>query len=348
MKNVIRFRLNVWNAAYGIRSFAALSVVVCLSFFAHAQGPPVDPCDTAFGPGCQSGGGNMMIASDVDTVAVNTPFDLFAGVMASSTGRLDTSYLGTITLSQVSGPGTLMGTLSGPLKGFTYFDTLWVDQPGNYQISISDGALAPYILNFFADTIGSGGGGPGGPGGGDPCDTAFGPGCQSGGGNLIGTSDLDSVIVNNPFDLYGVVFASGTGLIDTTYTGTMTITLLQGPGMLNGPLSEPLKGWAFFGGLSVSHPGHYVLEISDGVLTPDTLDFDAYLDGSGGGPVGSGDPCDTTFGPGCQSGGGNLIGTSDLDSIFVNDPFNLYGIVLASGTGLIDTTYTGTMTINLL
>ena len=311
-------------------------------------GGSFDLCDTANGgPGCQSGGGNDIGTSEPDSVFVNDPFDIFAGVIDSLTGRIDTSYSGTMSITFIQGPGNLFGPMNLPFNGYTLFGGLTVDQPGHYQLVFSDGFLPPDTVDFDAYMHGSGGSG-GFPG--DPCDTAAGgAGCQSGGGNLISSTVLDSIFVNDPFDLVAGVLDSLTGRFDTSYAGTMSITLIQGPGFLSGVLNGPFQGLVFFHGLTVDQPGHYTVAIGDGFLPADTLHFEAHTHGSGGGPGGSGGPCDTANGgPGCQAGGGNLIGTSEPDSVFVNDPFDLFAGVIDSLTGRIDTTYVGTMSITFI
>lgn len=136
----------------------------------QAQG--FDPCDTSNGgPGCTDGGAAFLMCDWKDSVPYNTPFELIAGAMTASQ-QIDTSYSANLTVT-ISGPGTVSGTLSGPIDKWFYTDDVIFDTEGEYSVTLADdGILGDFTFNVICsadfDPFGGGPGGGGDPGGGTP------------------------------------------------------------------------------------------------------------------------------------------------------------------------------------
>lgn len=121
----------------------------------------------------------------------------------------------------------------------------------------------------------------------DPC-SGDGPGCQAGGGDFLMTSEFDHFEPNKGEGFFVAVGSKSTSKIDTTYSGSFTITKLNGPGDITGtPLSGPFVKWAFIPDFTFTAPGMYEIEIDVPGIGKDTLRPDIQ-DGSGGGGGGTG------------------------------------------------------------
>lgn len=98
--------------------------------------PDVDFCTESPAGSCASYGGNQIFvqAQFGSVIPVDAVFPNRVGVIDSVTGKLDSSFVGTIYAQKVSGPGILYGTLSMSGKKWFDFDNLRFTETGVYTI----------------------------------------------------------------------------------------------------------------------------------------------------------------------------------------------------------------------
>lgn len=114
--------------------------------------PPEDNfcTDVDFG-GCVNGGGNQILATPQlsNVVPVDEVIPIKVGVVDSSTGFLDSSFLGTIYVDKVSGSGELYGILSMTGGGWFNFNHLKFSEDGFYTIRFFEGSSINYKESFL-------------------------------------------------------------------------------------------------------------------------------------------------------------------------------------------------------
>lgn len=103
----------------------------------HFNVPPaINICTDIPGLTCGDVRGNQIVArpQTLNVLPVDPVLPIAVGVIDSISGKLDSSYYGTIYVEQVSGPGMVYGTLS--MTGINWFNfrDLRFTQPGHYVI----------------------------------------------------------------------------------------------------------------------------------------------------------------------------------------------------------------------
>lgn len=276
------------------------------------------PCDPG-GPGCQSGGGDFIVHSDIDTIETGTPFSIGIGAGVKSNGKIDTSYSGTVTLKKISGPGNLIGNLSMSFSKFTDLQNLQIDSTGTYELEIDLTGIGKDTLKVIAVKI-HGGGPGGGPGPVDLC--IDGPGCQNSGGDAIFVKHRDTVEVGKPFDATVAIINKISGKVDTSKHVDATISVIHPSDTLHfgGNLTKPK--WVEWNNLQLSTSDSIVkLEIDVVGIDKDTITVIVMHGMHGGG--GSGRP-GSGGGPGCITSSTGirenlgLYGGASIDLSFSN------------------------------
>ncbi|MBL7914763.1 MAG: hypothetical protein JNL49_06920, partial [Bacteroidia bacterium] len=85
---------------------------------------------------------------------VNTNLSSFTVQARRADNTIDFNYTGTFTITKVSGPGTLSGTLVKPaVNGVASFADLQFDQPGAYTLQVSSGFLPDAFSNTISITL---------------------------------------------------------------------------------------------------------------------------------------------------------------------------------------------------
>lgn len=148
-------------------------------------------------------------------------------------------------------------------------------------------------------------------------------------------SMVPSTIGNNvPFSV-DVIAMGITQCIDTNYNGNITISKLQGPGVLNGPLNGNfIKGVAHLSNLTLNQDGSYQLMASNGSLLNDTTMMINVNSGGGGNMP-------------CLSNALAIKLKFDVvpNTIGNNAPFNV-NVFAFGNLNCIDTNYTGQITLS--
>lgn len=272
------------------------------TFTSFAQG--FDPCSPP-GPGCSSGPAVSMFSPHCgDTLSALQPDTMFVAAMDVN-GKIDTTFNGPLTLTVNNGPGTMNGNFNISFsKGLGVFMGVTVTAPGMYDVTFGGSSLPSLNCQIMFDTTF---GNPGGGGGGL---------CMGGGpaNGLLFSMYPMNVGVNGPFNV-DVAAMNGGNCVDTTFTGTITISKMAGPGNLGGSLNaSAVKGVAHFNNITLDQAGAYTLQaMSSGLPSANTSNI-TVTGGSGGGPGGGG-PCPPTSSAGARTNMG-LYGGSSLDLTF--------------------------------
>jgi uncharacterized repeat protein (TIGR03803 family) len=216
---------------------------------------------TAFGGGANSDGTVFEV-----TGAVSTPTKLAfsqqpTAVTAGSTispavtvkvedqnGNVIAGNTSSVTLSIVSGPGTLGGTVTvAAVNGVATFSNLSITTAGSYTLKASDGTLTTATSSSFTVN----------PAAASKLIYAQQPTNVTAGSNITPAVTLDVE------DQYGNVVTSN--------TSNITLAVASGPGTLGGTTTVACtNGIAIFNSLSIATAGTYTIKATDGSLTSAT------------------------------------------------------------------------------
>jgi hypothetical protein len=241
------------------------------------------------------------------SVAENGTFG-FSVSAEDNSGNVATSFTGTVTVSLMANPGGAMlgGTLMATaVNGVATFSGLTLNQVANgYTLSVSSGTLTPTTTNAFNVT---------------PVATKL----------MVTTQPPTRVNENSTFG-FAVTAEDGSGNVATSFTGTVTVTLMANPGgaTLGGTLmATAVNGVATFSGLTLNQVANgYTLSVSSGTLTPATTNAINVP------------PVMAT----------KLIVTSQPPgSVTVNSPFGV-SVTAEDNAGNIATSFNGTVTVALM
>jgi hypothetical protein len=189
-------------------------------------------------------------------LAITPPEGTVAGIetfvfvsVESSTGAIVTTDQSKVTLSLVSGPGTMTGTLSiNAIDGRADFSNIVFSKAGTYNVKATDGSLtsastgnftvtAPLVASKLAFAA-------------TPATTA------------AGKSITPSVLVE---------IENSSGTVINTATSAVTIAIASGTGTLSGTKTvNAIGGVATFSNLSLNKVGTFTLKATDGTLTSAT------------------------------------------------------------------------------
>ena len=239
---------------------------------------------------------------------MNAPFGLTVTAEDGS-GNTDTTYNGPVTLALSGGTsGTMLGgtVTVNAVNGVATFTGLTINTVGTgYTLTASSGTLTAATspgINVAAAPV-----------------TAT---------QLVVTTPPASVTANAPFGLT-VTAEDGSGNVDTTYTGPVTLALSGGTSgaVLGGTVTgTAVNGVATFTGLTINTAGTgYTLTASSGTLTAATIPG-----------INVAAPVTAT----------QLVVTTPPASVTANAPFGLT-VTAEDGSGNIATTYTGPVTLAL-
>lgn len=229
----------------------AFLIIINSSFGVFAQSN-LNPCD-APNFDCQNGGANGIIFSfDGDTLnyaAPGTSMPFWIGVGDTNSRVLDISSTAIFALTKLSGPGAMQG-LPGLVNPsfFGYFNELNFTIPGIYEIRVNAGIVGfskIFIVNVLPEI--------------SMCIESPSGECNAGNGNEIFAKPQLGVVV--PVDAVWPVTVglidSVTGHLDSTFSGTIYVDQLYGPGELYGTLSMTGNKWFYFNDLRFTQEGIY-------------------------------------------------------------------------------------------
>ncbi|MFZ9956480.1 MAG: T9SS type A sorting domain-containing protein [Flavobacteriales bacterium] len=164
------------------------------------------------------------------------------------------------------------------------------------------------------------------------------PGCQSTIRNGVVHSNLSILTTKQKYNLLVGAGDTISGQIDTTFTGTVNLTLLSGPGTFVGSANKYFLKYTYLD-LKFYTPGNYKLEIEIVGVGKDVIDFIVYDDDFTA-------MCND-YSKGCVSGGGSKILLKGPNVIIVDVMFP-FNVLVLNPEGKIDITYAGVVTLKKL
>jgi len=170
----------------------------------------------------------------------------------SVTGIIDTTGTYNFSLSKVSGPGDIQGN-SGTTTGYySYLDNISFSDFGNYEVDVNVSGYPGSFVGKLKFIV---------PPEKDFCDVSNFGGCDSAGGNqILAIPEFSNVVpVDEVMPIMVGLVDSNTGLLDSTFTGTIEVDKLSGPGELYGILSMTGGPWFNFNYLQFNEEGLYTI-----------------------------------------------------------------------------------------
>jgi len=191
-----------------------------------------------------------------DTIVYSSPgrsMPFWFALGDSVTETIDTTGSYNFSLSKISGPGDIKG-IPGTLNGYySYLTDISFSAIGTYEVAVNVGGFPGSFVGRMVFVV---------PPEIDFCTEAPGGDCGEVTGNQVfpkqisgGVVPVDEVL---PEILVGVI-DSVSGLLDSSFSGTIYIEKASGPGELYGVLSMAGERWFNFNNLKLSEPGMYVL-----------------------------------------------------------------------------------------
>lgn len=224
---------NAWMLAMVVVLFAGIAAAQTADSLLVSN----QPTDTMANANINNGSGGIVVQA-VDSTMANA---------------VDTSFTGQIDVVIQTGTGTLGGTTSvNAVAGEATFSDLNIDTIGAFTLRFTDNAavltqIDSSSFNITADRLVVVGG---------PANTTAGATIQTG-----AAADLT------------IEAQDGNGNTDTSFVGTVDVSIATGTGTLNGTVSQAaVLGVATFNDLSINEAGSFTLDFMDqgGNLTQDT------------------------------------------------------------------------------
>ena len=216
-----------------------------------AQANP-DPCDFP-SVTCQNGGGNgIVLSSGSDTIlypAPGTSAPFWVGLGDVATNDIDTSAESSFFMTKQSGPGEILGSLGGSTGSYVYYNDVIFTKSGDYVVQISASATGwtREVVFRVLEEI-------------DFCSEAPAGECGSVSGNQIFVvAETNIIPVDAVLPIKVGAIDSLTGLLDSTFSGTIFAELSSGPGIMYGSLSMTGMKWFVFNDIRFSEEGDYVV-----------------------------------------------------------------------------------------
>lgn len=233
-------------------------VLLVLNIDAFPQATP-NPCYFAK-INCGLADRNILFTSfDGDTIVYAPPgrsMPFWFALGDGGTEVIDTSGAYNFSLSKVSGPGDIKG-VPGTLNGYyAYLDDISFSEIGTYIVHVNvsgfPGSFVGTLVFIVPPEI-------------NFCNEAPGGDCSSGGGNQIFAKPQETNVI--PVDAVipikvGVIDTL-TGFLDSSYSGTIYVDKLSGPGELYGILSMTGIKWFDFNNLKFSEEGIYIIRFHE-------------------------------------------------------------------------------------
>lgn len=191
------------------------------------------------------------------------PFWIAAG--DKSTGAIDTSHSGPVACLKISGPGSLTGTFTANFTKYHYFTDWKFSKAGTYGIEVN---LVGFPKDTVYVTVGEEV---------DLCGEGPSADCINGAGDAIFTFRSAGIIpVDAIFPITVGVVDQNTGLIDSSFYGTMLLEQVSGPGNMYGTLNLQGSKWVTFTNVKFDAAGTYTVKASaQGLgLTPDIFEVE--------------------------------------------------------------------------
>lgn len=238
--------------AHKYQYFLAFTLLLAFkSVFAQAN---ANPCDLP-NINCSNGGANGIIISlNKDTFEYSSPgrsMPFWVAIGDTLTGDIDNSQTTSFTITKQSGPGEILGSLGSSIGSYVYYNDLKFTVTGNYIIQITanngQGWVKTIVVSVLPEV--------------SMCADAPSGQCGSFSGNeIIAVPQHSNVIpVDAVLPIRVGTVDSISGDLDTTFSGTIYVEKLFGPGNLYGSLSMTGQRWFEFSNLKFDAEGLYTI-----------------------------------------------------------------------------------------
>jgi dUTPase len=232
-------------ALNGVATFSGMSITELgyYGFVVSAQGMAdlVQLFNVVGGPATQ-----LVVATQPAVVTAGSGFSLTVNA-EDAAGNLDSGYSGYVYAAMANNPGgaTLGGSLGAyASNGVATFSGLTLDHTGSgYTISLASGTLTPVTSAPIHAT---------------PPKIAT--------QLVVTTQPYYSTAAGTGFGLVAKA-EDGAGNVDTTFSGNVTVTAVDGTAVHGTTTVKAASGVATFSGLTMSQPGSYMLKVASGNLT---------------------------------------------------------------------------------
>lgn len=164
------------------------------------------------------------------------------------------------------------------------------------------------------------------------------PGCQASVRNGVVHSKLSLLTANQKYNLLVGAGDTTTQQIDSTFSGTVNLSLLSGPGTFVGAFNKSFSKYAYMD-MKFFVGGDYELEIDIPGVGKDTMILSVVVDDFSA-------MC-ANHPQGCVSGGGTKIKMQGPNVIIVDVMFP-FNVMVVNSDGKIDITYAGVVTLSKL
>lgn len=195
-----------------------------------------------------------------------TSMPIWIAAADKNTRVIDTTHSGPVSLLLIDGPGTLTaGTLTANFTKYHYFTDWKFSDPGVYRFEVNlVGFDKDTVSITVADEV-------------DLCSESPGGDCVNGSGKQIFTFRNGGIIpVDAIFPITVGVYDKATGMIDSSFFGTMELTQFSGPGSMYGTLNMHGKKWVTFTDVKFNTAGTYSVGAKANVVgvtyVPDTFE----------------------------------------------------------------------------
>ncbi len=236
-----------------MKKFSVLLIFAFGTFLTSIAQSNPNPC-SAPNYDCQVGGANGIVFSvDSDTLyyaAPGTSMPFWAAAGDTVTGVIDSTVLATFNILKLSGPGDMEGLPgTGELNYYGYYNELNFTLPGIYQIEVIAGGGSGFSRKLMISVLPEI----------DFCvESPAGICGVSPGNEIFAKPQLSTVIpVDAVFPVTAGLIDSTTGVLDSTFSGTIYVGQLSGPGILYGTLSMSGDKWFHFNDIRFTEEGIY-------------------------------------------------------------------------------------------
>tara|TARA_B100000795_G_scaffold207146_1_gene160607 strand:+ start:647 stop:1702 length:1056 start_codon:yes stop_codon:yes gene_type:complete len=244
-----------------IKIFSVLALFLITSPDLLAQANP-NPCEfpnVTCATGVRNGIVNSFGKKELTYASAGRSMPFWLAVGDTSTSIVDTSAKTVFFITKISGPGLMEGVLGTLYSKYAYLNNISFTESGTYQIAVLAGNgigfrdtltfTVPQEIIF--------------------CSEAPGGDC----GEVTGNEIFAKVQFSNIITVDAVlpikvgVIDSVSGMLDSTFTGTIYVNKLSGPGVMYGTLSMSGGSWFNFTNIRFTEEGLYEIEFYEEDLT---------------------------------------------------------------------------------
>ena len=249
-----KYRLNHMTKRTLIYLFTFVFTALGKGSFAQATPNPCDFPNIECGAVDRNGVIYPFGSDTINYASVGRSMPFWFAVGDTVTGIVDTTTNCDFTLVKIFGPGEIYGWgIHTDPKKITYYDSVYFNKPGLYAYHINENNSILYDTVYFNV-----------PPEVNFCSEVPGGGCINGGGNQVYSPQHGVIVpVDAVVPIKVGVIDSISGMLDSSYSGTIYVDKVNGPGSIYGSLSMTGDRWFNFTNIRFSEEGWYTLKFFD-------------------------------------------------------------------------------------